>query len=102
MESSNPTVWAKSQAGRFFVPCQLSAHTAGSVDAKWPVFFPPFIGWTMPFYQLCGQKVELGGFLYHANFPPTQLDQLTPSGPFFFPLLVGLCHSILFFFYGVG
>jgi hypothetical protein len=51
--------------------------------------------------QLCLQKVELGTYLYLANFLPTQLDQLSSSSSFF-PLLIGLCHSILYLFYGPG
>jgi hypothetical protein len=37
--------------------------------------------------QLCWQKVATGTYLYQADFLPTQLDQLTPSGPFLFFLL---------------
>jgi hypothetical protein len=33
--------------------------------------------------QLCGQKVAPGTYFNQADFLPTQLDQLTPSGPFF-------------------
>jgi hypothetical protein len=35
-----------------------------------------------------------------ADFLPTQVDQLTSSGAFFH-LSIGLCHSLLYLFYGV-
>ena len=33
--------------------------------------------------ELCGQKAAPEIYLYRADFLPTQLDQMTPSAPYF-------------------
>jgi hypothetical protein len=50
LQSADPAEWAETRAGKLFVPCRLSADTAGSADFKWRLFFLYRLDFTILYY----------------------------------------------------